>query len=75
MTQQKIAQMKCIHLEAGAVTRDEEPMADLVSQELDRPDRRKFTAKFWICGAGADRKNNPNAVVSWRLGVISEHTD
>ncbi len=48
MTQQKIARMKCLHLEAGAVTRDEKPMADLLSQELDRAERREFAVKFWV---------------------------
>ena len=75
MTQQKIARMKCLRLEARAVTRDEEPMADLISQELDRTDGRKFTVKFWICGVRAVRKNKPNAVVPRRFGMISEHTN
>jgi hypothetical protein len=37
MTQQKIARMKCLHLEAGAVTRDEEPVAILfLSSSIER---------------------------------------
>ena len=75
MAQQKIARVKRPHLEAGAVTRDEEPMADLLSQELDRTDRRKFAVKFWICGVRALRKNKPNAVVPRRFGMIPEHTN
>ena len=75
MTQQKIARMKCLLLEAGAVTRDNEPMADLISQQLDRADGRKLTAKFWICGVRAVRKNKPNAIVLRRFGMISEHTN
>jgi hypothetical protein len=73
MTQQKIASMKCLRLEAGAVTGDEEPMADLASQEFDRTDGGKLTAKFWIHGVRAFRKNQPNAVVTRRFGMIAEH--
>jgi hypothetical protein len=75
MTQQKIARMQCLHLEAGVVTRDEEPMADFISQELDGTDGGKFTAKLRICGVGAFRKNKPNAVVPGRFGMIAEHTN
>jgi hypothetical protein len=75
MAQQKIARMKRLHLEAGTVTRDDEPMDDLISQELDWTDRREFAAKFWIGGLRALRKNEPNAVVSRRFGMIPEHTD
>ena len=50
-------------------------MADFISQELNRTDGRKFTAKLWICGVRAFRKNKPNAVVPRRFGMISEHTN
>jgi hypothetical protein len=75
MTQQNIARMKGLCLEAGTVTRDDEPMADLISQQLDRADGRKLTAKFWICGVSAVRKNQPNAVILRRFGMISEHAN
>jgi len=48
MAQHKIARMKCLRLEAGTVTRDQEPMADLVPQQLDSTNGRKFTPKLWI---------------------------
>lgn len=67
--------MKRLHLEAGAVTRDQEPMADLISQELDRTDRRKFTAQLWIFGVRALRKNKPNAIVPRRFGMIAQHAN
>ncbi len=75
MTQQKIARMKRLPLEAGAVTRDNEPVADLVSQQLNPADRRKFAAKSWICRARAIRKNKPNAIVLRRFCMLSEHTN
>jgi hypothetical protein len=53
VAQQKIAGMKRLHLEVGAVTGDEEPVADLVSQQLDGTDGGEFTAKLWIFGVGA----------------------
>jgi len=75
MTQQKIARVKRLHLKAGAVTRDEQPMADFISQKLDRTDGRELPAKSWICGVRAFRKNKPNAVVLRRFGVIPEHAN
>jgi len=42
--------MKCLNLEAGAVTWDEEPIADLIPEQFDLTDRRKITVQFWICG-------------------------
>ena len=75
MAQQKIAGVKCFCLEAGAVARDEEPMADHVSQKLDGAEGREFAAElriFWVCGL---RKNEPNAVVARRFGGIPEHTN
>jgi hypothetical protein len=75
MTQQKIARMKRLQLEAGSVTRDEEPMADFISKQLNRTDGRKFTAKLWIFGVRAVRKNKPNAVVPRRFGMIPEHAN
>lgn len=75
MTEEKIARLKCLHLEAGAVTRDEEPMAALICQKSDRTDERKFTVKFWICRVRAVRKSKPNTVVPRRIGMISEHTN
>jgi hypothetical protein len=49
--------MKGLHLEARAVTWDEEPVAYPISQEFDRADRRKFAAQFWICGVRVVREN------------------
>jgi hypothetical protein len=67
--------MQRLHLEARAVTGNEEPMADLASQDLDGSDGRKLAAKLWIFGVRALRKNKPNAVVPWRFRVIPEHTN
>ena len=50
-------------------------MANLVAQQTDRTDRRKFPAEFWICGVGALRKNKPNTIVPWRFLVFSQHTN
>jgi hypothetical protein len=36
MTQQKIAHMKRLTLEFQPITRDEQPMADLISQQFNR---------------------------------------
>ena len=49
-------------------------MADLARQKLDGTERREFAAERWICGVDGIRKNQPNAVVTRRLGVIAEHT-
>src|SRR5580658_518562 len=75
MAQQKIARMQCLHLEAGAVTRDDQPMADLISQQLNPAKRRKLAAKSWIRWARALRKHQPDAVVLWRFGMIAEHAN
>ena len=75
MAEQKIAGMKSLELKAGAVTGDDEPVADFISQELDGTEGRKFTAKSRICGVGALGKNEPNAVVPRGFGMIPEHKD
>jgi hypothetical protein len=67
--------MKCLYLETWAVTRDEEPMADLISQELDGTDGGKFPAKLRISWVRALRENKPDAVVPRRLEMISQHAN
>ena len=42
MAQQKIARMKRLRLEIGAVTGDDKPMPDLVSQQFDGAEGRKL---------------------------------
>jgi ATP-dependent Clp protease ATP-binding subunit ClpC len=75
MAEQKIAGMECLRLKGWAVTGDDEPVADFISQELDGTEGRKFAAKFWIFGVGAFGKNEPNAVVPRIFGMIPEHKD
>ena len=75
MPQKKIASMKCLHLKARAITRDEQPMADLVFQQLNRAKRRKLPAQPSISRVGALRKNKPNAVVARRFGTVPEHAN
>jgi len=75
VAQQKIAGVKCLRLEGGAVTRDEEPMADLISQELDLAEGREFAAEFWVCWVRALRENEPNTVVARGFGRIPEHAN
>jgi hypothetical protein len=74
MPQQQIARMKGFHLEVRAVTRDEKPVGDLITEELDRTDGREFASELWIYMVGALRKNKPNAIVPRRFLVIAEHT-
>jgi hypothetical protein len=69
--QQKITCMEGFHLKARTVTRNEKPMANLITQQIDRTDRREFPAEIWICGVDTVRKNKPNAIVPGRFVVIS----
>lgn len=72
--QQEIAGVKGLAFEGGAVARNKKPMADLACQKLDGTERREFAAEDWICGIDRLRKNEPNAVVTRRFGVIAKHT-
>jgi hypothetical protein len=74
MTQKKIAGVKGLSFEGQPVAWNEKPVADLACQKLDRTERREFAAEGWICGVDGFRKNEPNAVVARRFGVIAEHT-
>ncbi len=74
MPQQQIARMKGFCLKVRAVTRDEKPVGNLITEELDRADGREFSAELWICGVGALRKDKPNAIVPRRFLMIAEHT-
>ena len=74
MPQQQIARMKGFYLKVRAVTRDEKPVGNLITEELDRTDGREFAAELWICGVGALRKDKPNAIVPRRFLMIAEHT-
>lgn len=74
MPQQQIAGVKGLSFEGGAVAWNEKPVADLACQKLDGTERREFAAKGWISGVDGIRKNEPNAVVARRFGVIAEHT-
>jgi hypothetical protein len=66
--------MKGFYLKVRAVTRDEKPVADLITEEIDRTDGWEFTAELCICGIGALRKDKPNAIVPGRFLTIAEHT-
>jgi len=50
-------------------------MANLLSQELDRTERRELTVKLWIRRVRAVRKNQPKAVVPRGFGMIAEHAN
>jgi hypothetical protein len=75
MTQQKIARVKRLDLEARAVTRDEEPMANFISQQFNGAEGGKFTAKLWIGGISALGKNKPNAIVARGFWMVPEHAN
>jgi hypothetical protein len=66
--------MKGFCLKVRAVTRDEKPVADLTTEELDSTDGREFAAELCICGIGGLRKDKPNAIVLRRFFMIAEHT-
>ena len=66
--------MKGFCLKVRAVTRDEKPVADLTTEELDSTDGREFAAELCICGTGVLRKDKPNAIVPRRFLMIAEHT-
>ena len=72
--QQQIARAKGFYLKVWTVTRDEKPVADLITEELDRTDGREFAAELCICRIGALRKDKPNAIVPRRFLMIAEHT-
>ena len=74
MPQQQIGRVKGFCLEVRAVARDEKPVGDLIAEQLNRADGRKFAAEPWICGVGALRKNKPDAIVLGRFLMIAEHT-
>ncbi len=50
-------------------------MANLIAQQVYRTKRWEFPAEIRICGVGVFRKNKPNAVVSGKLDVVSQHTN
>ena len=73
MTHQEIAGVKSLRFERRAVAWNEQPVADLACQKLDRTERRKFAAEGCICRVDGLRKNEPHAVIARRFGVIAEH--
>ena len=75
MTEQKIAGVKRFRLEGGAVTGDEEPVADRAAQQLDGAEGWEFAAEFWVGGVRGLGKNKPDAVVARRFGRIAEHAN
>ena len=74
MTEQQIAGVKCLGFECGAVTWNQKPVADLACQKLYGTERREFATEGSIRGVDGLRKNQPNAVVARRFGVIAQHT-
>jgi hypothetical protein len=69
--QEEITCMQGVYLKVRTVTWNKKPMANPITQQIDRTDRREFPAEIWICRAGTFRKNKPNAVVPGRFVVIS----
>src|ERR1700744_1942426 len=67
--------MKGFRLEARTVTRNEKPMPNLTTQEIDRADRRELLADVWVCGVGAIRQNKPNTIIPRKFLVFSQHTN
>jgi hypothetical protein len=67
--------MEGLHLKARTVTWNEKPMANLITQQIDRADRRELPAELRVCGVGGLRKNKPNTIVPWRFVVFSQHTN
>jgi hypothetical protein len=68
MTQQEIARMKGLSLKRWTIAWNQEPVADLASQKLDRTQRREFAAEGWIRGVGRIRKNEPTPLSRGDLG-------
>ena len=69
--QQQIACVECLLLKTIAVAWNQKPVANLVTQQIDRTKGREFPAQLWICRVNAAGKNKPDSIVSWRLLVIA----
>src|ERR1700748_1356171 len=67
--------MESFRFKARTVAWNEKPMANLVTKQIDRADRRELSAEIRICGVGTFRKNKPNAIVPRRFLVFSQHAD
>jgi len=50
--EEEVAGVEGFGLEGGAVGGDEEPVADLVAEELDAAEGGEVAAEGWVVGAG-----------------------
>lgn len=75
VTQHEVAGAEGFGFEAGAVTGDEKPMADLVAEQLDGAEGREVAAEAGIGGGDGVGKHEPETVVAGRFGVVAEHAD
>jgi hypothetical protein len=66
--------MEDLNLKARTVTWNEKPVANFITQQIDRTDRWEFTTEIWVCGISTFRKNKPNTIVLRGFLVISQHT-
>src|ERR1700733_6219409 len=67
--------MQRLFLEIRTATGNDKPMADLVTEQFDRAERRELPAEPPISRIGSFRKNEPDAIVFGGLGRISQHQD
>jgi hypothetical protein len=71
--QQQIAGTEGLAFKAGTVAGKEKPMTDLAAQQLDAAEGREFAAEVPICRIDALGKNEPDAIILGRFGMVSEH--
>jgi hypothetical protein len=71
--QKKVAGMEGFLLKGGTVAGDEEPVADLATEQLDGAEGGKLPAELPVGGIGDAGEDEPDAIVLRRLGVIAEH--
>jgi len=74
--EEEVAGLEGFGLEGGAVGGDEEPVVDLVAEELDAAEGGEVAAEGGVVGRGGFRENEPYAVVAeGGGGVVAQHED
>jgi len=75
VAEEEVAGVEGFGLEGGAVGGDEEPVVDLVAEELDAAEGGKVSAEGGVVWRGGFGEDEPEAVVADRGGMVAEHED
>src|ERR1700744_1046563 len=65
--------MEGLPLKVRTVPWNDKPMTDLVTQQIDRSERRELLAQARVPRVGGFRKDKPNPIVPGRFLVFPQH--